>query len=412
MFIRKYKIDKVIILIFSLSFFVFIINLSIYYAKYQEIVYEELFEAKAQIVNIYDKQEYNVLKFKSENFTFFSSFEKRSDVKKYDVLKVAFITTNLTFIDFLKGFYVNTVFYEKQSIGNNIWKTLRNYSDSQHHNEMIQELYQALFFANPIGEELRQICANYGISHLVALSGFHLAVLSFIIYFTIYYPYSFFHKRYFPYRNRKFDILLITLFFLFVYLLFTGLVASLTRAFVMMALGIYLLRSDIKIFSFTTLFLIFAIVVALFPNYLFSLSLWFSIFGVFYIFLFIRYFNNIKNRVFQILLFNFWIYLAMNPIVHYFFDVTSFAQLLSPFITIAFTVFYPFELFAHLLGFGGILDGFLDWFLTLKVEVFKISTPFWFFILFLGTSFLAIAYKTAFTVLNILLIGFTLFMYI
>ena len=412
MIIKNYKSYKIIYVLFFVLIAIFLINLSLYYVKYKEVKEEEIFETKVEVLNIYKKEDYEVLKLKSDDFIFFSSFSLENRVEKFDTLSLAFITTKLTFFDFLKGFYTNTIFYEKVKQKPNISKTLRNYSDSQHYNEMIQELYQALFFANPIGEELRQICASFGISHLVALSGFHLAVLSFIIYYILYFPYSFLHKRYFPYRNRKFDILLITIFFLFIYLLFTGLVASLTRAFVLMCLGLYFLRSDIKIFSFNTLFLVFLIVVALFPKYIFSLSLWFSIFGVFYIYLFILYFKDMKNRIVQILLFNFWIYLAMNPIVHYFFDIASYAQLLSPFITIFFSLFYPFELFVHIVGYGGILDEALIWFLNQDIELFKVNTPFWFFVVYLTISFFSIFSKQAFILLNILLFGFTTYIYV
>ncbi len=412
MIIKNYNSYKIIYIISFIFVAIFLINLSFYYVKYNEIKQEEIYETKVKVLNIYEKKDYEVFKLQGDTFIFFSSLSLENRVEKFDTLSLAFVTTKLTFFDFLKGFYTNTIFYEKVEQKPNIWKTLRNYSDSQHYNEMIQELYQALFFANPIGERLRQICATFGISHLVALSGFHLAVLSFIIYYIFYFPYSFLHKRYFPYRNRKFDILLITISFLFIYLLFTGLVASLTRAFVLMCLGLYFLRSDIKILSFNTLFLVFLIVVAFFPRYVFSLSLWFSVFGVFYIYLFILYFKDMKNRIVQILLFNFWIYLAMNPIVHYFFDIASYAQLLSPFITIFFSFFYPFELFVHIIGYGGILDEVLLWFLNQDLEVFKINTPLWFFIIYIIVSGMAIFNKKAFILLNILLFGFTTYIYI
>ena len=75
--------------------------------------------------------------------------------------------------------------------------------NSNHQDKMISELFQALFLALPISKELRDICTNYGISHLIALSGFHLGVLSFVIYWIFYFPYTYLHKRYFLYLNRE-----------------------------------------------------------------------------------------------------------------------------------------------------------------------------------------------------------------
>lgn len=99
---------------------------------------------------------------------------------------------------------------------------------------MIRELFNALFLAIPVSSQLRDIITAYGIAHVVALSGFHIVVLSFIIYWILYFPYSFLQNRYFPYRNRRFDILLITMAILFYYLLLTDIVPSLLRAFVLL----------------------------------------------------------------------------------------------------------------------------------------------------------------------------------
>jgi competence protein ComEC len=276
---------------------------------------------------------------------------------------------------------------------------------------MIKELFQALFLAIPISKELREICTNYGISHLVALSGFHLAVLSFVIYWILYFPYSFFHQKYFPYRNKKYDLLLITIVFLFLYLLLTGIVPSLLRAFVMFSLGVFLLRSNIKILSFETLFFTALIVISLFPKYLFSLGFWFSIIAVFYIFLYIQYFD-FKNKFFHLFLFNIWMFLIFNPIVHFYFPSTSYLQFLSPIITIFFSFFYPFEIFAHIFNFAIYFDEYIKYFLDFKLFVYEVKTPFYFFIVYLIFSFFSIFNKKVFYILNLLMILFNLFLYL
>lgn len=412
MIIKYFEYYKNFIIFLFCIFIVFSFNLFSHFVKYKQLKYEEIGQTKAVILSIYKKPSFYVLKLKSQDYEFFTNIQELENLKKLDEVNIIFVSTRINFLRFLKGFYTKTIFIEKLEKNKSFKNTLANKSDSQHYNEMIKELFNALFFAIPISKDLREVCTNYGISHLVALSGFHLAVLTFLVYWILYFPYSFFHTRYFPYRNKRFDILLVVMVVLFFYVIFTGVVPSLLRAFVMMLMGIYLLRYGIKLFSFYNLFLVFLIIIALFPKYIFSLSLWFSIFGVFYIFLFIQYFKNIKSWILQLLFFNFWIYLAMNPMVHYFFSTTTYEQMLSPFITIVFTIFYPLELFLHLINQGSLLDEYLMMFLSYKFEVFEVKTSLWFFIVFMFFSFAAIWDKRAFWVLNILLMGFTLFLYV
>ena len=55
----------------------------------------------------------------------------------------------------------------------------------------IKELFNALFLATPINKSLRDKCVDFGVSHLIALSGFHLGVLSFVLYWVVYLFYKF-----------------------------------------------------------------------------------------------------------------------------------------------------------------------------------------------------------------------------
>jgi competence protein ComEC len=395
-----------------LLFIVFTINISIEYSKYKELIYEEVYECKVEVINIYEKTNYNILKLEHKNFTFFTKLDKGTNITKRDLLSIAISTKGISFYEYLKGFFTYTLYFDILEKEINFRDSLIQIISSNHENKMIKELYNALFLAVPISKNLREVCANYGISHLIALSGFHLSVLSFLIYWISYFPYKFFQDRYFPYRNRKFDLLLVTMSILFIYLLLTNIVPSLLRAFVMFSLGVYLLRFRIKIISFVNLFLVLLIIMAIFPKYIFSLSLWFSISGVFYIFLYIKYFNTLKNMLVKLLLFNFWIYFAMNPIVHYFFTTTTYEQLYSPFITIVFTIFYPLELFAHLFGFAEFLDPYLELFLSKEFEVFEVSTSSLVFISYIFLSFTSIFNKHTFILLNIVMLIFNIYLFI
>lgn len=408
MIILKRKLNIIIIVSFL---FIFLINISIEYKKYQELIDEEVYEIKVEVLNIYEKEKYNILRLKAKNFDFFTNIDKSENIEKLDILTILIISKNLSFLDYLKGFYANSINLYKIEKAFTFKDKIIEEINLNHKDEIIKELFQALFLAIPISKELRDICTNYGISHLIALSGFHLGVLSFVIYWIFYFPYSFFHGKYFSYRNKKYDLLLLSIFFLFYYLILTDIVPSLLRAFVMFILAIFLLRSNIKIFSFMSLLITFLIVVSLFPKYLFSLGFWFSIMAVFYIFLFIQYFKKL-NKYLQIFLFNFWIFLIFNPIVHFYFPQTSYEQFLSPIITIFFTIFYPFEIFAHIFGFAIYFDEFIKSFLFHKMYVYEVFTPFYFLIFYLIFSLASIFYKKAFWILNILMIIFNLYLYI
>jgi len=180
---------------------------------------------------------------------------------------------------------------------------------------------------------------------------------------------------------------------------------------VMYCLGIYLLRSNIKIFSYMTLIYTFFIVIAFFPQYIFSIGFWFSIFAVFYIYLFIQYFKN-YNKLLLYIFFNIWMFLVFNPIVHYYFPQTSFEQFYSIPTTIFFNIFYPTEIIAHIFGVSSYFDEYLKRFIENKINVYNIFTPLYFYILYILVSLLSIFSKKAFLLLNILMLGFNLYMYL
>lgn len=389
---------------------ILLINISIEYSKYQELIDDEVYETKVKVLNIYPKKDYNILRLSASNFDFFTNIDKSESVEKLDILNILILSKNISFLDYLKGFYAKSIIFKKIEKQSSFKDEIIKKIDSNHEDNITKELFQALFLAIPISKELRDICTNYGISHLIALSGFHLGVLSFVIYWIFYFPYTYLHKKYFLYRNKKYDLLLISISFLFFYLILTNVVPSLLRAFVMFVFAIFLLRYNIKLFSYTTLFIVFLIVISLFPKYFFSLGFWFSIIAVFYIFLFLQYFSKL-NKYLQIVLFNLWMFLIFNPIVHFYFPQTSYEQFLSPLITILFTFFYPFEIFAHIFDFAIYFDWFIKKFLYWDMYVYNVETPFYFFIVYLMFSLASIFYKKAFWVLNILMIIFNLYLY-
>lgn len=401
---------KYIIFGLAILFLIFTINIISYYKVYNDFKKDKIIELKVEVQNIYKKEDFDVLKLSNKNLTFFTSISKNQNIKKLDNIKIAIITRNIFFLEFLKGFYANNIYIEKLPKINNFKNQLYENINSQHSSNLTKDLFNALFLAVPISVELRDITNIYGISHLLALSGFHLGLILFISYWIIYFIYSPIHQKFVPYRNKKFDALLISGVLIFSYLIFTNIVPSLLRAFVMFAVGLYLLRNDIKIFSFTNLLLVALIILALFPKYAFSVSLWFSLAGVFYILLYIKYFSEF-NKYLSFLFFNIWIFFALNPIILYFFDIVSFAQFLSAPLTLLFTLFYPFEIVLHILKLGDLIDEYILWLFNLEFEIKNYLTNIYFLILFLTVSVVAIYKKIAFYILNILILFFNVYVY-
>lgn len=106
---KEYKLR--IILIFSLIF-IFLFNLLFEYSKYLELVDEELYQTKVDIQNVYPKSNNDILKLKSKNFEFFANIDKNENIKKYDRLEVIFLSQNISFIEYLKGFYSKIIYFD------------------------------------------------------------------------------------------------------------------------------------------------------------------------------------------------------------------------------------------------------------------------------------------------------------
>jgi len=179
---------------------------------------------------------------------------------------------------------------------------------------------------------------------------------------------------------------------LFWYVWLLDFTPSLIRSFVMMAFAFFLFHRHIRILSFEVLLVAVLFILALKPPLLFSIGFWFSVSGVFYIYLFLHYFKG-WNKWFIFVFINVWVYFAMIPVVHFIFADFSFWQLLSPLLSIGFGVFYPLEMLLHLVGFGGLLDGMLEKLFAIKGEMIELKTPLWFLALYVFSSILAIFHK-------------------
>jgi len=389
---------------------IFIFNLFLEFLNYQTFITNEIYQTKGQIQNIYLKKEFQILKLKTKDFTFFTQTPLSFKPQIYQNANIYLLTTNIDFISYLKNFYSKNISIELFPIMISNKLKIKENIESQHISQHISSLYNALFLSAPLTLKLRETASKLGISHLIAISGYHLGVLSFILYLIIHFIYSKIHSKYYPYRNKRFDIMVVVSVLLYIYMIFIDLPASLLRAFVMFIFALYLLRSNIKLLSFETLLLITVFIIALFPKLLFSLSLWFSITGVFYIFLFIKYFKNLHKAI-QFVLFNFWIYMTINPITHYFFATSSLEQLYSPILTMLFSIFYPLSMFLHIIDIGNLFDKYLETIVNLNINSIELFTPVWFFVFYVIVSLLAVLRKEFFVLLNILMILFNIWLF-
>lgn len=378
---------------------VFSFNLYQKYTLFKEVTASKFYTTDATIVKQYKKvskktgRSYFVLKVKSVNgYSFFTTnYEDLRDINSREI-SIGIITDKIDFKSFLSGFYAPSYAIKLHEKKIRFKDKISSYISNQHEDKKMQELFLALFLADPISKDLREDVSFLGISHLIAISGFHLGVLFTLLYFLFRIFYTFFQNHYFPYRNIKFDLTILILALLFAYLSLLGYVPSVVRSFVMMAVGFFLYHRSFKIISFEVLFVTIMLILALIPEFLFSIGFWFSVSGVFYIYLFLIHFSHLKNwQIF--LLLNFWVYITMIPVVNYIFPIFTFHQLYSTFLTMLFSIFYPLEMFLHLVGFGDLLDGVLLWLFSREGEIYMFKTPFWFLLVYLTFSFLAIFYK-------------------
>jgi len=388
------------IAIFSfLMVIIFSFNLYQKYSQFLEIKTSKFYKTDAKILKQYQKisktgRIYHVLKIKSDDgYSFFTTnYGDLRDINGREI-SIGIITDKIDFKSFLSGFYAPSydirLHEYRESFRDNINSCITN----QHENPKMKELFSALFLAEPISKDLRADVSYLGISHLIAISGFHLGVLFGILFFLFRYIYVYFQNLYFPYRNIKFDLTILILVLLFAYMALIGFVPSVVRAFVMMAFGFFLFHRSFRIISFEVLFVTILFILAILPNFLFSIGFWFSISGVFYIYLFLKHFSHLKNwQIF--LLLNFWVYIAMIPVVHYIFTIFSLHQLFSPFLTMAFSIFYPLEMFLHFVGFGDLLDGVILKLFSIKDEIYELKAPLWFLLIYLFVSIVCIFQKS------------------
>jgi competence protein ComEC len=386
------------VLVFALGvFLLLLLSIGFEYRDYRRLSRFDDAEIKATVVRQYAKSKagrsYQVLKLRSrEGAPFFMTASAAlRDLSGYEVT-VWLRTDRLSFFEYLKGFfahgYIGAVSPRKRPAFR-----AADMIASQHTDRRIGRLFASLFAATPVGQETRAQISALGIGHLLAISGFHIGLLSALLYWLMRFPYRGLQSRRFPWRNGKRDLFFLTAAVMLGYVWFLQMTPSVLRAYAMMLIGFLFYDRGIRVLSFQSLLMTVSLLVALWPRLFFSMGFWLSVAGVFYVFAFLQRFEA-RGSVFKFVGMHVWVYLMMLPISLALFGTFSSLHPLSVLWTMLFILFYPLALLLHLVGLGGVLDGMMNALLYLPMTQVRIETVYGVLAGWVGLSLLAFKSET------------------
>ncbi|KAA6495073.1 ComEC family DNA internalization-related competence protein [Helicobacter pylori] len=392
------------------------INLYLEYLNHQKLDFSKPTSLNAQILLQYpktkDQKTYFVLKLQSKGMIFYTTIKEPLKNLQYRHAQFFGKIKSCSFLESLKSCFFQTYSFSltrKQDFKSHA----RHFIDSVHSNALVGNLYRALFIGDNLNKDLRDRANALGINHLLAISGFHLGILSVSVYFLFSLFYTPLQKRYFPYRNAFYDIGVLVWVFLLGYLLLLDFLPSFFRAFLMGLLGFLACFFGVRLLSFKLLVLACCIAIALLPKLLFSVGFLLSVCGVWYIFLFLKhtqiFFKNSSflARSFQVISLSALVFLNMLIIAHAFFPMFSLYQLFSIPLGLIFIVFFPLSLFLHAVGLGSLLDNILS--MPLTIPTISIPSPLWLLGVHLFLTILSARFFKVYLSMNVLSAGFFLY---
>ncbi|MCQ2692473.1 ComEC/Rec2 family competence protein [Helicobacter pylori] len=392
------------------------INLYLEYLNYQKLDFSKPTSLNAQILLQYpktkDQKTYFVLKLQSKGMIFYTTIKEPLKNLQYRHAQFFGRIKSCSFLESLKSCFFQTYSFSLTR-KHNFKSHLRHFIDSAHSNALVGNLYRALFIGDSLNKDLRDRANALGINHLLAISGFHLGILSMSVYFLFSLFYTPLQKRYFPYSNAFYDIGVLVWVFLLGYLLLLDFLPSFFRAFLMGLLGFLACFFGVRILSFKLLVLACCIAIALLPKLLFSVGFLLSVCGVWYIFLFLKHTqiffktSSFLVRSFQAISLSALVFLNMLIIAHAFFPMFSPYQLFSIPLGLIFIVFFPLSLFLHAVGLGSLLDHFLS--MPLTIPTISISSPLWLLGAHLFLTILSARFFKVYLSMNVLSAGFFLY---
>ncbi|WQZ71906.1 ComEC/Rec2 family competence protein [Helicobacter pylori] len=392
------------------------INLYLEYLNYQKLDFSKPTSLSAQILlqypKIKDQKTYFVLKLQSKGMIFYTTIKEPLKNLQYRHAQFFGRIKSCSFLESLKSCFFQTYSFSLTR-KHNFKSHLRHFIDSAHSSTLVGNLYRALFIGDSLNKDLRDRANALGINHLLAISGFHLGILSASVYFLFSLFYTPLQKRYFPYRNAFYDIGVLVWVFLLGYLLLLDFLPSFFRAFLMGLLGFLACFFGVRILSFKLLVLACCIAIALLPKLLFSVGFLLSVCGVWYIFLFLKHTqiffkdSSFLKRSFQAIVLSVLVFLNMLIVAHAFFPMFSPYQLFSIPLGLIFIVFFPLSLFLHAVGLGSLLDHFLS--MPLTIPTISISSPLWLLGVHLFLTILSARFFKVYLSMNVLSMGFFLY---
>ncbi|WP_231215421.1 ComEC/Rec2 family competence protein [Helicobacter pylori] len=392
------------------------LNLYLEYLNYQKLDFSKPTSLNAQILLQYpktkDQKTYFVLKLQSKGMIFYATIKEPLKNLQYRYAQFFGKIKPCSFLESLKSCFFQTYSFSltrKQDFKSHV----RRFIDSAHSSTLVGNLYRALFIGDSLNKDLRDRANALGINHLLAISGFHLGILSASVYFLFSLFYTPLQKRYFPYRNAFYDIGVLVWVFLLGYLLLLDFLPSFFRAFLMGLLGFLACFFGVRLLSFKLLILACCIAIALLPKLLFSVGFLLSVCGVWYIFLFLKHTqaffktSSFLMRSFQVISLSVLVFLNMLIIVHAFFPMFSPYQLFSIPLGLIFIVFFPLSLFLHAVGLGSLLDPILN--MPLTIPTIFVFSPLWLLGAHLFLTILSARFFKVYLSMNVLSTGFFLY---
>ncbi len=392
------------------------LNLYLEYLNYQKLDFSKPTSLNAQILLQYpktkDQKTYFVLKLQSKGMIFYTTIKEPLKNLQYRHAHFFGRIKSCSFLESLKSCFFQTYSFSltrKQDFKSHA----RHFIDSAHENALVGNLYRALFIGDSLNKDLRDKANALGINHLLAISGFHLGILSVSVYFLFSLFYTPLQKRYFPYRNAFYDIGVLVWVFLLGYLLLLDFLPSFFRAFLMGLLGFLACFFGVRLLSFKLLILACCIAIALLPKLLFSVGFLLSVCGVWYIFLFLKHTqiffktSSFLTRSLQAISLSALVFLNMLIIVHAFFPMFSPYQLFSIPLGLIFIVFFPLSLFLHAVGLGSLLDPILN--MPLTIPTIFVFSPLWLLGAHLFLTIISARFFKVYLSMNVLSAGFFLY---
>ncbi|GAA7789588.1 ComEC/Rec2 family competence protein [Helicobacter pylori] len=392
------------------------LNLYLEYLNYQKLDFSKPTSLNAQILLQYpktkDQKTYFVLKLQSKGMIVYTTIKEPLKNLQYRYAQFFGKIKPCSFLESLRSCFLQTYSFSltrKQDFKSHV----RHFIDSAHSSALVGNLYRALFIGDSLNKDLRDRANALGINHLLAISGFHLGILSASVYFIFSLFYTPLQKRYFPYRNAFYDIGVLVWVFLLGYLLLLDFLPSFFRAFLMGLLGFLACFFGVRLLSFKLLILACCIAIALLPKLLFSVGFLLSVCGVWYIFLFLKHTqaffktSSFLVRSFQVISLSVLVFLNMLIIAHAFFPMFSPYQLFSIPLGLIFVVFFPLSLFLHAVGLGSLLDSILN--MPLTIPTISVFSPLWLLGVHLFLTILSARFFKVYLSMNVLSAGFFLY---